>query len=105
MRVHAMLDVHGAVVHDTTAYTAKQRRKANRQQRGAGTAIDLFKLQREAEQATALRCTLSEQARNGTPAERVAASKAKRKLNDVWTNRRTKSLGEFWNPHANRHAK
>ena len=95
MRVQASLDHHGEVVHDTTAFDAKRRRKANRQQRRtAATPLDLSAMQKRAEHDVRLRCNLSEAAMMGEP----GAAKAKRKLNDVWTNRNQRSLGDFWRP-------
>lgn len=95
MRVEAMLDQHGEVVRNTTAYNAKLRRKANRRQRQeGGPAIDLAAAQKRAEHDVKLRCNLSEAVVAGLP----GAAKAKRKLNDVWTNHKSKSLGDFWRP-------
>lgn len=95
MRVQASLDHHGEVVHDTTAFDAKRRRKANRQQRQtAALPLDLSAMQKRAEHDVRLRCNLSEAARAGVP----GAAKAKRRLNDVWTNRNQRSLGDFWRP-------
>ena len=102
MRVQAMLDQHGTAVQNTTAYTKGQRRKANRQMRAdKGMQLDLSAMQKRAEADTKLRCKLSHDARHAASAnERAAAAKAKRKLNDVWTNRNAKSLTGFWNPQA-----
>lgn len=95
MRVQASLDHHGEVVHDTTAFDAKLRRKANRQQRQtAALPLDLSAMQKRAEHDVRLRCNLSEAAMAGMP----GAAKAKRRLNDVWTNRNQRSLGDFWRP-------
>lgn len=83
------------------ALDRKARRKANRQQRAeGGRSIDLGKLQKRAESDTRVRCNLAEQAQHGTPTERMAARKAKRALNDNWTNRYSQSLTGFWNPNA-----
>lgn len=102
MRVQAMLDQHGTAVQNTTAYTKGQRRKANRQMRAdEGTRLDLSAMQKRAEADTKLRCKLSHDARHAASAnERAAAAKAKRKLNDVWTNRTNRSLGDYWKPQA-----
>ena len=95
MRVQASLDHHGEVVHDTTAFDAKRRRKANRQQRQtAALPLDLGAMQKRAEHDVRLRCNLSEAAMAGMP----GAAKAKRKLNDVWTNRVSRNLTGFWGP-------
>ena len=95
MRVQASLDHHGEVVHDTTAFDAKLRRKANRQQRRtAALPLDLSAMQKRAEHDVRLRCNLSEAAMAGVP----GAAKAKRKLNDVWTNRNSRNLTGFWRP-------
>ena len=53
-------------------------------------------LQKRAERDMRLRCKLSEAVLIGVP----GAAKAKRKLNDTWTNRNAKSLAGFWNPQA-----
>ena len=53
-------------------------------------------LQKRAEHDVRLRCNLSEAAMVGVP----GAAKAKRKLNDVWTNRNSRNLTGFWNPGA-----
>lgn len=100
MRVQAMLDHHGTAVQNTTAYTKGQRRKANRQMRAdEGTQLDLSAMQKRAEADTKLRCKLGHDARHAASAnERAAAAKAKRKLNDVWTNRTSRSLGDYWKP-------
>ena len=95
MRVQASLDQHGEVVQDTTAFDAKRRRKANRQQRrNAALPLDLSAMQKRAEHDVRLRCNLSEAAMAGMP----GAAKAKRKLNDVWTNRVSHNLTGFWRP-------
>lgn len=100
MRVQASLDHHGKVVRDTTAFDAKLRRKANRQQRRIAAApLDLSEMQKRAEHDVRLRCKLSHDAIHAdTMNERAAAAKAKRKLNDVWTKRNQRSLGDFWRP-------
>lgn len=90
-------------------YDAKQaRRKQNRALRRHGletlprgahsmTPSKLVKraqigeLQKRAEHDVRLRCKLSYDA---------DAAKAKRKLNDVWTNRNSRNLTGFWNPKA-----
>lgn len=95
MRVQASLDHHGEVVHNTTAFDAKLRRKANRQQRRiAANPLDLGAMQKRAEHDMRLRCNLSEAVVAGVP----GAVKAKRKLNDVWTNRVSRNLTGFWSP-------
>lgn len=77
------------------AVDRKLRRKANRQQRRtAALPLDLCAMQKRAEHDVRLRCNLSEAAMAGVP----GAAKAKRKLNDVWTNRNQRSLGDFWRP-------
>lgn len=77
------------------ALDRKLRRRANRTQRQLGAApLDLGALQQKAEADVRLRCKLSEAALAGVP----GAAKAKRKLNDVWTNRNQRSLGDFWRP-------
>lgn len=77
------------------AIDRKLRRKANRQQRRtAAIPLDLSAMQKRAEHDVRLRCNLSEAAMAGVP----GAAKAKRKLNDVWTNRNQRSLGDFWRP-------
>ncbi len=77
------------------AVDRKRRRKANRQQRrAAAIPLDLCALQKRAEHDVRLRCNLSEAAMIGVP----GAAKAKRKLNDVWTNRVSRNLTGFWNP-------
>ena len=97
MRVQAMLDASGNAVQNTTAYTKGQRRKANRQMRtDKGMQLDLSAMQKRAEADVGLRCKLGELARQGVP----GAAKAKAKLNDVWTNRRSASLGDYWKPQA-----
>ena len=100
MRVQAGLDHHGKVVHDTTAFDAKLRRKANRQQRRtAALPLDLSTIQKRAEADVRLRCKLSHDAIHAESVnERAAAAKAKRKLNDVWTNRVSRNLAGFWRP-------
>ena len=100
MRVQASLDQRGEVVQDTTAFDAKRRRKANRQQRQtAALPLDLSAMQKRAEHDVRLRCKLSHDAVHAdTMNERAAAAKAKRKLNDMWTNRNQRSLGDFWRP-------
>lgn len=84
------------------ALDRKLRRRANRTQRqDKGLSLDLGKMQNKAEHDVRLRCTLGNTARHGKDAaERAAAAKAKRKLNDTWTNRSAKSLAGFWNPQA-----
>ena len=77
------------------AIDRKLRRKANRQQRRtAALPLDLSAMQKRAEHDVRLRCNLSEAAMAGVP----GAAKAKRRLNDVWTNRNQRSLGDFWRP-------
>lgn len=82
------------------AIDRKLRRKANRQQRlTAALPLDLCALQKRAEHDVRLRCKLGHDAIHAdTMNERAAAAKAKRKLNDVWTNRNQRSLGDFWRP-------
>lgn len=84
------------------ALDRKARRRANRTQRqNGGPQLALGKLQIAAEHDMRLRCTLAATAQHGKDAaERAAAARAKRKLNDVWTNRNAKSLAGFWNPQA-----
>lgn len=95
-------------------YDAKQlRRKQNRKLRKHGlevlvgnaasmvacrrtTGPQIGALQKRAEQDMRIRCALSDMARSGD----AAAAKAKRKLNNTWTNRYSKSLPGFWNPQA-----
>ena len=95
-------------------YDAKQlRRKQNRELRKQGlevlvgnaagmiacrrtTGPQIGKLQKRAEQDMRIRCSLSGMASSGD----AAAAKAKRKLNDTWTNRYSKNLAGFWNPQA-----
>ena len=98
-------------------YVAKQaRRKQNRALRRHGletlplgahllTPSKLVKraqigeLQKRAEHDVRLRCKLGHDAQHATTLnERAAAAKAKRRLNDVWTNRNQRSLGDFWRP-------
>ena len=56
-------------------------------------------LQKRAEHDVRLRCKLSHDASHAdTMNERAAAAKAKHRLNDVWTNRNQRSLGDFWRP-------
>lgn len=100
MRVQANLDHNGEVVRDTTAFDAKLRRKANRQQRQtAALPLDLSAMQKRAEHDVRLRCKLSHDAIHAdTMNERAAAAKAKRKLNDTWTNRVNHNLAGFWRP-------
>lgn len=75
------------------AVDRKLRRKANRQQRQtAALPLDLSAMQKRAEHDVRLRCNLSEAAMAGVP----GAAKAKRKLNDVWTNRASRNLTGFW---------
>ena len=77
------------------AIDRKQRRKANRRQRQtAAPMLDLSAMQKRAEHDVRLRCNLSEAAMAGVP----GAAKVKRRLNDVWTNRNQRSLGDFWKP-------
>lgn len=77
------------------ALDRKLRRRANRTQRQqGGPTLDLGAMQQRAEHDVKLRCTLSQAAADGLP----GAAKAKRKLNDVWTNRNKRSLGDFWRP-------
>lgn len=88
-------------VQESQRLDRKLRRKANRQQRAdQGETLDLCKMQRKAEHDVKLRCTLLHTVMTGSPLERTAAAKAKRKLNDVWTNRKSSSLTGFWNPTA-----
>ena len=84
------------------ALDRKLRRRANRTQRqDNGMQLDLGKLQNKAEHDVRLRCKLGHDARYADSAnERAAAAKAKRKLNDVWTNRTQRSLTGFWNQQA-----
>ena len=90
-------------------HDAKQlRRKQNRALRKLGleklTATgsrmvheaQIGKLNRVAEREMRLRYKLGDMAAAGVP----GAAKAKRKLNDVWTNRNSQSLKGFWNPQA-----
>lgn len=100
MRVQASLDQHGEVVQDTTAFDAKLRRKANRQQRRtAALPLDLSTMQKRAEHDVRLRCKLGHDAQHATTLnERAAAAKARRKLNDVWINRNSRDLTGFWRP-------
>lgn len=93
-------------------YELKQaRRKQNRELRKHGlevlqgehwTKLDksaqIGKLQRTAEREVRLRTSLNHTIDNGVGSERAAAAKAKRKLNDVWTNRHSQSLGDYWKP-------
>lgn len=93
MRVQAGLDHHGRVVHDTTAFDAKRRRKANRKQRRtAALPLDLGALQKRAEHDMRLRCKLSHDAAHADTLNERA------KLNTVWTNRNPRALGDFWRP-------
>jgi hypothetical protein len=88
-------------VQESPAIDRKARRRANRTQRQQGGAqLDLTSMQKRAERDTKLRCTLLNTMLTGDALERAAAAKAKRKLNDVWTNRRMQSLTGFWNPNA-----
>lgn len=84
------------------AVDRKLRRKANRQQRRtAALSLDLSAMQKRAEHDVRLRCKLSHDAIHAdTMNERAAAAKAKRRLNDVWTNRVSRNLTGFWNPGA-----
>ena len=84
------------------AVDRKLRRKANRQQRReAAPTLDLCAMQKRAEHDVRLRCKLGHDALHAdTMNERAAAAKAKRKLNDVWTNRNSRNLTGFWNPQA-----
>lgn len=85
------------------AIDRKLRRKANRRQRQetAALPLDLGAMQKRAEHDVRLRCKLSHDAIHAdTLNERAAAAKAKRKLNDVWTNRNSRNLTGFWNPGA-----
>lgn len=100
-------------------YDAKQaRRKQNRALRKQGLEVlmgtaaqmikctttkgpQIGKLKKQAEADMRLRCNLNTEIDAGGQGA-AAARKAKRKLNDVWTNRRTNSLGEFWNPNASK---
>lgn len=68
-----------------------KRRKANRKARRQGLDINLDELQRKAMADVRLRCKLSDM-------NDPAARKAKRKLNDVWTNRYSRNLNGFWKP-------
>lgn len=68
-----------------------QRRKANRKARRQGLDINLDAIQRKAVADTSLRCNLSYMTD-------PAARKAKRKLNDVWSNRNSRNLDGFWKP-------
>lgn len=98
-------------------YDAKQaRRKQNRALKRHGleylplgahttTSSKLVKgaqigaLQKRAEHDVRLRCKLGHDAIHAdTMNERAAAAKAKRKLNDVWTNRFNRDLTGFWRP-------
>ena len=100
-------------------HDAKQlRRKQNRELRRQGlevlvgnaasmiacrhtTGPQIGALKKRAEHDLRLRCALADTAQHGPDAAaRAAAAKAKRKLNDVWTNRNAKSLAGFWNPQA-----
>ena len=83
------------VIQNHVAHDKAARRRANRQQRAdGGMVLDLLSLNRKASKDVGLRCKLADLAAAGTP----GAAKAKRKLNDVWTNRNTQSLTGFWNP-------
>ena len=83
------------LVRNQTAFDKALRRKANRKQRADGGAqLDLCSLQKRSERDVKLRCKLSALAIAGVP----GAAKAKRKLNDTWTNRNTQSLDGFWRP-------
>lgn len=93
-------------------YELKQaRRKQNRELRKHGLEVlqgehwakldksaQIGELQRTAEREVGLRTSLNHTIDNGVGSERAAAAKAKRKLNDVWTNRHARSLGDFWRP-------
>lgn len=82
------------VIRNEVAYEKAQRRKANRLQRKSGErAFDLHALNLKAREEVQLRCKLADMAQAGVP----GAAKAKRKLNDNWTNRKAKSLTGFWN--------
>ena len=83
------------VIDNSVAFDKATRRKANRKMRtDGGQPLDLLRLNRKAEADVRLRCKLADLAQAGTP----GAAKAKRKLNDTWTNRSTQSLTGFWNP-------
>lgn len=64
------------------------------QRQTAALPLDLSAMQKRAEHDVRLRCNLSEAAMIGVP----GAAKAKRKLNDVWTNRASRNLTGFWRP-------
>lgn len=84
-------------VQKSAALDRKARRKAsNKQRREGGEQLDLTGLQKRAERDIKLRCKLGHTILTGDQSERSAAAKAKRKLNNTWTNRNTHSLTGFW---------
>lgn len=83
------------VIRNHVAHDKAARRRASRQQRSdGGVVLDLLSLNRKASREVGLRCKLADLAAAGVP----GAAKAKRKLNDVWTNRNQRNLDGFWNP-------
>lgn len=96
-------------------HDAKQlRRKQNRELRKQGlevlvgnaasmiacrltTGPQIGALKKRAEQDMRVRCVLSDRARNGADAaERAAAAKARRKLNNQWFDRGSSSIRGYW---------
>lgn len=91
-------------------YELKQaRRKQNRELRKHGLEVlrgdhwakldksaQIGKLQAIAEGEVRLRANLNHTIDTGSGAERAAAAKAKRKLNDKWFNRNVDSISGYW---------
>lgn len=99
------------VILNPVAYEKAQRRRANRKLKQQGIEVlvkqahhgirssaehDLHKLNMQARADMELRCRLADMADDGV----LGAAKAKRKLNNNWTERRTQSLGGFWRDKA-----
>lgn len=89
------------VIKNQPAYDKAQRRKARHVAQRLGIDCpDLLSLQKRAEKDVKLRCKLGDLARAGNR----GAAKAKRQLNNTWTNRGVVSPGEYWNPNEQRRA-
>ncbi len=88
-------------IQNQAAYDKAARRKARHTAKRLGVDCpDLETLQKRSEAAVKLRCNLGDMAKAGDR----GAAKRKRDLNNTWTDRDQKGLGDYWNPTAERRA-
>ena len=88
-------------IQNHAAYDKAARRKARHTAKRLGVDCpDLGRLQKRSEADVKLRCNLADLAKAGDR----GAAKRKRALNNTWTDRGQKGLGDYWNPTAERRA-